>query len=150
MPSTRSEAVAVQAEKAVVGSHPQNAFAGFEDGANEIVGQPFGGAVGTELAVLESDEPGAVGAGPQAAVARRGEAEDAVVADGRRVIAVVDDETGAIEAHQASAGSDPQVAVRSLRECLDCVFRQAILGLPYAAGVALGQRSLSSRMQSQR
>src|SRR5262249_22711783 len=116
----------------------EDALTGFEDGPDEVVGQAFGGAVRTELSAFNSHQPGAIGAGPQAAVARDGETEYAVVADGGRVIAVVDKGTSGIEAHRASAGSDPEIAVGSLRECLDGVFGESVLRLPDAASVAFG------------
>jgi hypothetical protein len=86
--------------------------------------------------VIVSGDAATVGANPKCAVARDEQGEDAVLVERGRVLAIEKHELRAVEADEASAGSDPKIAVWSLREGLYCFFRQAVLRVPNAERIA--------------
>ena len=107
-----AQAVAFHAKQSVVGAHPKRAVAIFAHGAHKFVGQSLAGRVRAKNAVVVAQQTHPVGACPQAAVATGGKAKD---------------------------GSNPQIVVGSLRECLDGILRQAVLHLPDTARVTIRQ-----------
>ncbi len=135
------QTIVSETEETVVGAYPKHAVAGFDDRADERVAKTFGLAIGAEGAAAVAQEPASIGAGPEAAIAAYGQTKDAVLMEGGRVVAIVHDEFGAIETHQAARCADPQIVVRRLREGLNGILGKAVLRLPDAARVAIGQRA---------
>ena len=142
------QAVAIEAEQAVVGPGPKDPIPGLQDGADEVVGQTLSSAVCAELSVFVAEESGPIGAGPEAAIAGHGQTEDAVIADSGRGIAVEDHKAGAVETDEPTTGSDPEIVVGGLGERLDGILGKAVLRLPHSPGVAFRQRPFGGRLQT--
>ena len=116
---------------------PEGAGAvGLEQGVDRRAGlleRAFGAArhgsrTGGEDAVGEADEMALLGAGPERAVAPFRQVEDPVAPQRRQPFAVERLEVGAVEAHQAVEGGQPEEAIARLEDLGDPRRRQAVTG----------------------
>jgi hypothetical protein len=122
--------------KPVIGSHPDSAFMILAQRPDVTIRKAVRFGPQVERPVAIADYASAFGSDPQSAVGGGKKAEDAVLMDGRRVIAVEDHELSAIETNQATGRADPQEVIRRLGERLDGFFRQSIFGMPNAPRIA--------------
>jgi hypothetical protein len=129
--------LALQTKKTAVCSDPQPSGAILEQHANEGIGEPLCRTECAEGALPVSDQSAAIRPGPERSVASRQQRIDAVVAEGGLVAGVEHDEPHAVEARQASARADPEIAIRGLRKRLREIFWQALGALPDAAAVKI-------------
>ena len=109
------------------------------ESANDVGGQAVCGCEGRHRSILPPRQPVA-GSNPQLAFAGYEQAAD-IVARQRgpvrpwRGVFVEESEAVAVEADEAYLGPQPDEAVRSLRQGLDSVLRQAILHAPGLASI---------------
>ena len=85
-----------------------------------------------EEAIAIADKTAALAADPEGVVAGDFKTEDVVVGKSGRILAVVKDESGAIETKQTARGPDPEITVARLRERLHHLLRKAIVHTPGA------------------
>jgi len=94
-----------------------------------LIRHGVGGAEGAELVAVDLQQS-LLAAGPHDAGGVLGEAMKAVVADRRRVAAVVDPERDAVVAGQTSLGRQPKESPAALEDGLHCILGQAAVAGP--------------------
>jgi hypothetical protein len=88
-----------------------------------------------EASILKSSVSAPFETNPQAALRRRGNGEDAIAPDVAVRCELESSELDSIEAEETSARTEPEVAIRCLRDAADAIRRQAILRVPSLTSV---------------
>ena len=109
--------------------HPQAGWTSRYDACDGAGRKAIGSAEQLKRSLVAPEQ--SVGSGdPQRTVGSLGERADQIAAQLRRGAPVEESEVDTIEADEAAVGGQPQVAVASLADGMNCVLGQAIVGLP--------------------
>jgi len=100
--------------------------------SHKVGGLAFLSGVRIEDSIPQLDQSAAVGADPQAAIARGQQAKDAVLSKGRRILMRKEPEARSVKTQQPATGSHPEITVGCLGKGLYRLLRQTILRLPGA------------------
>jgi hypothetical protein len=100
------------------------------DSHDMVVGQAVLGRIGGKDTPIVSRDAASLGAGPDRAIRRLVQTDEPVVPDARRIAAIENSESDAIEANQPIEGGHPDVTVAGLLNGFDDVVRQAVVGRP--------------------
>ena len=93
---------------------------------HDVADEPVSGRVDRELAVLQSAQPAAVRADPQAVIAAFGERPDLVFLQLLLVAVVERRESHAVEARQAALRADPEIRIAGLKQAENGVLRESL------------------------
>ena len=115
---------------------------------NRICGQALGGGVRGKGAAAVAQQAGG-GADPQSAGSILKQVGDGIALELRCVLGIEGDKVDAIEAHQASIGAQPQIAVAGLQDGVDGVLRQTGIGAPGLVAVVV-ERLVADRAPARR